>query len=159
MTPSLSVHQKRRSTKRSSLRSSSRSQTRCASSVKAARTTSKRWVCDVFLKQYTVRSSVVYVFLNFLYFKHVQILFSHSICLEICKAKLGEVKKAQELLVQHLWCRCQLWTLKLPELRSFVSLHDRCSSTAACCAVAPCFIDPVLGRKRWNMVKRWNMPR
>lgn len=34
------------------------------------------------------------------------------------------------------------------ELRSFVSLRDRCSSTAACCAVAPCFIDPVLGRKK-----------
>lgn len=62
--------------------------------------------------------SVMFYFL-FSYFKHIQILFSHSICLEICKAKLGEVKKAQELLVQicDAAASCGLWSFWTAKLR------------------------------------------
>ena len=62
---------------------------------------------------------VLFMFFLFSYFKHIQILFSHSICLEICKAKLGEVKKAQELLVQicDAAASCGLWSFWTAKLR------------------------------------------
>lgn len=154
VTPSLSLHRKRRSTKRSSLQSSSRSQTRCASSVTAARTTSKRWFCDVCFLNNIVNNSC----LCFFYF-HISIMFKfYSVTRFVSRfARPNWVKSRRH---RSSWYK---FVMPLPvvdfeasELRSFVSLHDRCSSTAACCAVAPCFIDPVLGRKK---VKRWNMPR
>lgn len=106
-----------------------------------------------FFKQYTVRSSVVYVFF------HISNIFKfYSVTRFVSRfARPNWVKSRRH---RSSWYK---FVMPLPvvdfeasELRSFVSLHDRCSSTAACCAVAPCFVDPVLGRKK---VKRWNMPR
>ncbi len=125
MTPSLPVHRKRRSTKRSSLRSSSRSQKRCASSVTAARPTSKRWFCDV-----------IFFYRNFHISKMLK-FYSDILKLTPNRGKIDRSQEGTGALGTNLWCRCQLY-----RLWSFVSRFLE-SCGVLCCAV--------LYRKKWNM--------